>query len=568
MRTVDDIEVSYAELDLPRVEPAPGLFKKLERRKIAIITALVILAFCARVYKLDAAGLAEDESNKMFAVRSYEQGDFTVNADHPMLMKMLCFDSIHLANFWNQAAGNRLGLAISEEAALRLPNATFGALTVIPIFLFTSVVLGFRVGLIASLLWALGLNAIWINRVVKEDTLLVFFMFTGFYFYNRAKERPASDEVGQERLYALAGAAFGLMMASKYFPQYYGLNALFYHLAGYDSRNNRPLTRRMLAKHFGAMLLAFVVFNPVMFVPQTWRYLSKFVSGNLITHHGYLVMDELHMNLVSATPDGMPWYFYFLFLGVKLPLPLLAAFIVGLVEIFRHRGDGEMARGYLFLRMGLVFWLVPMSIVGSKFLRYTLSLMPFIYMTAAVGILLMWRALSLRLRRMSIEQRVAQPLATAVIATIFIVAPTVVTTRSLPYPSLYLNPFGGGRVGYYFPHDEFYDLGARESIKYVAETAPPGATLASEIPGVAQYYLEQYDRPDIRLQIMSHPNFDLVKSNPDYVLLQHGRVYFENQEDFKLIESRFSPAQASTYLGADSSRVYKIDPAELRRDNR
>ena len=28
--------------------------------------------------------------------------------------------------------------------------------------------------------------------------------------------------------------------------------------------------------------------------------------------------------------------------------------------------------------------------MGTKFLRYTLSLMPLIYMTAAVGIVLMW----------------------------------------------------------------------------------------------------------------------------------------------------------------------------------
>ena len=83
--------------------------------------------------------------------------------------------------------------------------------------------------------------------------------------------------------------------------------------------------------------------------------------------------------------SGMPWYFYFLFLAIKLPLPLLIAFVVGLIEVFRHRGDPEVARGYLFLRMMLVFWLFPMAIVGSKFLRYTLTFMPLLYIAAAVG---------------------------------------------------------------------------------------------------------------------------------------------------------------------------------------
>ncbi|HKY04316.1 MAG TPA: hypothetical protein VJQ56_05480, partial [Blastocatellia bacterium] len=95
MRTVDELEVSYTESPVTR--PRAGLIARLERRRVIIVIAAVLLAFCVRVYRLDAAGLAEDESNKIFAVRSYEQGDFTVNADHPMLMKMLCYGSVRAA---------------------------------------------------------------------------------------------------------------------------------------------------------------------------------------------------------------------------------------------------------------------------------------------------------------------------------------------------------------------------------------------------------------------------------------------------------------------------------------
>src|SRR6185295_11568116 len=223
-------------------------------------------------------------------------------------------------------------------------------------------------GFITAVLWSLGLDAIWFNRTAKEDTLLVFFMLTGFYLYFKAKQLPlaslrtqeslnasrwrtggrhgwlssqraaASDVVRQERLYLLAGAAFGLMMASKYFPQYFLLNALFYTLVGYDSRNNRPLTRAMWVKYFSGLVLAFVAFNPAVFFPQTWQYLWQYVNGEFVTHHGYLVMDKLFLNDIAQTPGGNPWYFYFLFLGVKLPLPVLLAFAAGLVEIFRRRG--------------------------------------------------------------------------------------------------------------------------------------------------------------------------------------------------------------------------------------
>ncbi|HEY9230910.1 MAG TPA: glycosyltransferase family 39 protein, partial [Blastocatellia bacterium] len=530
MRTVDDLEVSFVEFKSPQIATRLGFFDRLEHHRWLVVCGLVALAFAARAYQLGAASLAEDEANKVFALRAYEQGDFTVNAEHPMVMKMLCYASLQTVNAWNRL-GSALHLGLSEEAAMRLPNALFGALTVIPLLLLATALLNFRAGVITALLWATGINAVWFSRIDKEDSLLVFFMFSGFYLYHLAKSQAADNPRRQETLYALAGAAFGLMMASKYFPHYFGLNALYYTLVGYHSRNNRPLTRRMWGRYFGGLILAFVVFNPAAFVPQTWRYLLKYVNEDLLTHHGYVLMGKLFINDVLQTPGGNPWYFYFLFLLVKVPLPVLLAFVVGLVEIFRHRGAYPQSRGYLFLRLMLVFWLFPMSLVGTKFLRYTLSLMPLVYMTAAIGILVMWRWLSLWLRRLTLAPQ-ATHLAAAVLAIVFLITPAATMVGTLPFPNLYLNAFGGKRAGYFFPHDEFYDLGARESIRYIAEHAPPGARLATEIPGVVEYYLQRYRRADIRVEIMSQPGFTLNDRAPDYVLLQPGRIYFENRENY------------------------------------
>jgi Dolichyl-phosphate-mannose-protein mannosyltransferase len=558
MRTVDDLEVSYAQLGRAQIEAKRGLLDRLEHYKLPIILIAVALAFCARAYHLGAASLAEDEANKLFAIRVYEQGDFTVNAEHPMVMKMLCYASLHAVDAWNDSLGDKLGLAISEEAALRLPNALFGALTVIPVFLLTSALLGFRVGLLAALFWAFGLNAIWFNRVVKEDTLLVFFMFMAFHLYLRAKQVPDHDTRLQDRYFMLAGAAFGLMMASKFFPHYFGLYALFFHLGGYDSRNNRPIPARANKKFFATMLLAFVAFNPAAFVPQTWRYVWKYVNEELLTHHGYLVMGGLYPNDMAQTPGGPPWYYYFVFLGVKVPLPLVIAFAAGLVEIFRRRGTYPRSRGYLFLRIMLVFWLFPMAIAGTKFLRYTLTLMPFFYMTAAVGTVVLWRLLSSSLGRLAIRREAARMVAAAAIIVLFVAAPAATMVGSLPYPNLYLNKLGGDRTGFFFPHDEFYDIGARESIRYVADVAPVGARLASEIPGVVEYYLERYNRKDIQIEIMSKPDFNLLLSAPDYALLQTGRIYFENHDNFRFIEKNYPLVQSSTFRGAAATEVYEI----------
>ena len=556
MRTVDDLEVSFAQFKPPHIETRHGFFDRLEDHKWLVISCMVMLAFAARAYQLGAASLAEDEANKIFAIRAYERGDFTVNAEHPMVMKMLCYVSMQAANTWNQSIGTLLHLGITEEAALRLPNVLFGALTVIPLLLLTTSLLGFRAGVITALLWAIGINAVWFSRIAKEDSLLVFFMFSGFYLYSRAKALWADGQRRQEILFALAGAAFGLMMASKYFPHYFGLNSLYYTLVGYDSRNNRPLTRRMWGRYFGGLVLAFVVFNPAAFVPQTWRYLWKYVNEDLLTHHGYVVMGKMFINDVLQTPGGNPWYFYLLFLLVKVPLPVLLAFVVGLVEIFRRRGPYPQSRGYLFLRVMLVFWFLPMSLIGTKFLRYTLSLMPLVYMTAAIGILVVWRWLALWVRRVTLRPQAAH-LTAAALAMVFLVMPAMTMLGSLPFPNLYLNALGGRRAGYFFPHDEFYDLGARESVRYIADIAPAGARLATEIPGVVEYYLQRYRRPDIQVEIMSQPSFTLNDRAPDYVLLQPGRVYFENRENYEFIERAFPVVQSSDYDGATAARVYR-----------
>lgn len=558
MRTVDHLEVSYPPFPKQEAQISSGLFPKLERHKVFVIIVTVLLAFGVRIYQIDAAGLSEDETNKVFALRAYKQGDFTANSEHPMLMKLLCFASTQMASAWNRAAGDPLQLRISEETALRLPNVIFGALTVIPLLLLTAALLGFQTGLITSLLWTFGSNAIWFNRVGKEDTLLLFFLLSGFYFYNRAKEYRATDLAGQEKLYALAGAAFAMMLASKYFPHYIALNGLFYTLIGYHHVNNRPLTKRMWTNYFGAMIFAFVICNPAIFAPQTWRYIWAFVNEDFLTHRGYLLMNELYGNTMTETPFGSPWYFYLLYLAVKLPLPIFLALAVGLVEIFRQRGDARVARGYLFLRMMLIFWIVPMSLIGSKFLRYSLSLMPLIYITAAVGILAMWRVLANLLKKLTVDAQFANRFAGVFVALLLVAAPTFITLKwASPHAGLYTNVIGGNRVGYFFPHDEFYDLGARESIKYIAENAPPNAIIASEIPGVVEYYLERYQRPDIRSKIMSQPDFNLQEGKLDYVLLQGGRIYFENRANFRFIESHFPLVQSSIYNGAAATQVYQ-----------
>lgn len=530
-----------------------------EKNKWIVLVLLLALAFFLRAYQLNAAGLAEDEVHKIEAARAYLRGDFTVNAEHPMLMKFLDTLSLLAADWWNSGPGHRH--AVAEEVAVRVPNLIFGTLSALVLFLLAESWFGTRVGLLTAALWAIGVDAIAINRVAKEDTLLVFFTWLGFYFYLKAKNLGSAEPPERWRYQALSGASFGLMLASKYFPHYMGLNFLYYHMLGRNERN-LPVTRRDQKNFFAAFFLAFFLANPIILLPSVIRYLFAYAHEQTVTHHGYWMMGHLYYNNISSTPDGTPAYFYLLMLAVKTPLAVLAMILLGLVLAFLERRHP----GHYFLAFMFVLWMIPYSIVGPKWLRYSLSLMPIVYMAAAVGISRSYDFLS---QRVEVSRILAgHVVVAAAMVALFLIAPFWVTWRSAPYYSLYLNHFGRGRVAYFFPHDEFYDAGLRETIQQIAAQAPRGAYVGGETPSVFRYYFRRFRRPDLRYFNLTEPFEKNNGTSDSYVVVQDGRRYFENISVIDSLESRAKPILKISIQGATAARVYRVEDLAQIREHR
>ena len=515
---------------------------------ILALAALLVLGLGLRLSSLSSIGFAEDEVNKVNAVRAYEQGDIRPNAEHPMLMKVLMFASMRAQHAWNARSANQ----ISEETALRFPNILFGALTAIPLFLLAAAFFDRWTGLLAASFWTFGINAITYNRIAKEDTLLVFFMLFAFYFYLRAKQSGWNNHAVKRSSYIFSGVSFGLMMASKYFPHYIGLNALYHHYFRVRKREpNEPSGKTPL--YFYLLAAAFFLLaNPAILLPQTWAYLDAYTSGQLLSHTGYLMGDHLYKNTMSATPfGGTPFYFYGLFLLIKVPLPVIAAFISGLIVCFRRWRHP----GHAFLLLMFLLWIVPYSLIGAKWLRYTLALMPFVYMIAAVGVVTIVRWVLALLRSANSEPALRAAAACAVL--IFIAWPAWTAYASRPHYAAYSNAIGGGRVGYFFPHDEFYDDGLREAIDYVCKNAPPGATIVHETPGVIGYYLEKFGRTDLQSRVLSDPSLKLEDlQSPTFFILQRGRTYFENQEKMNEVRGSYRKVYEGLVENVAAVEVY------------
>ena len=202
-----------------------------------------------------------------------------------------------------------------------------------------------------------------------------------------------------------------------------------------------------------------------------------------------------------------------------------------------------------------LLWIVPYSLIGAKWLRYTLSLMPFVYMTAAVGVVALARWLAGMLKA---DQRpgLAAWVGAASLA-LFVGVPAWAAVSAAPHYALYTNALAPRPAGYYFPHDELYDDGLREAIRYVADHAPPGATIAHETPGVARHYLARFGREDLRSQVISDPQFDVTNEpGPVYAVLQRGRTYFENRDELARVRATFHHEQTIVINGVAAAEIY------------
>jgi 4-amino-4-deoxy-L-arabinose transferase-like glycosyltransferase len=522
------------------------MIEALYNRKRVLLVLITLLAFALRFYRLDVAGLSEDETHKMDAIASYQAGDYTANAEHPMLMKSLSAVCV--------VAAENFDLPISPETALRLPNVIFGSLTCIILYLFFTELFSFRIGILTAFIWAVNPHTILINRVAKEDTLMVFFLWLGYYLARLAKKASESESFAKTAYWTSSGASFGLMVASKYFPHYFGLNFLYYHLVG-PNKWNTPIKKKHVLLFFITMPVIFLIASPAVLMPGTISYMANYSRTLTVTHHGYWMMGELYQNDAAIPLSGLPIYFYLLALAIKTQLPLLVAFIIGAIEVFRKRGEEE----YFFLRFMLLVWLIPYSVFGAKWLRYLLAFMPQVCATMAIGLSLIYDFLKLWWKKnpeLSSNIRLAY---VGVVSTLFLLFPIISVANAAPFYSLYINPLvGANKVGYYFPHDEFYDLGLREAVKYVTEVAEPNSVIANEAESVIIYYTKRFGRSDLKSKMMSNKDFAFSDQVVTYVLLQDGRRYFENQEYFKLLENNYTSIKEIRVLGATAVKIYKV----------
>jgi hypothetical protein len=528
---------------------------------LAALTLFLLVGFGLRAYRLGAESLSEDELNKVRAVAEYrERGLTPANGEHPFLMKALLAVSIVASEGWNSTPVARRNpqLQVSTETAARLPGALLGALTSLLIFLVTRELFGAEVALLAAALWAFDPAAVGFNRIAKEDSFLVFFFLLANVFWLRGQKVAEEGTRKPEPYYWATAAAFGAMMASKYVPHFLAISGAYYY-----AFQGVPATRWRMGKKkwlvwFAVLGAAFVICNPTILLPGTWKEMLTFAGEKRIGHDSYEFLGQLYRNQMSLWLRGSPWYFYYVFMGVKLPFMVLVGCAAGLPLLFRRRlGDGRY-----FLLFWLFFWFFPFTFLGGKFTRYFTFALPAVLMTSAVGLHylagLLGRLLTRRPGHEAFGAYARAGLALAVVA-----LSLYASAGAAPHYRLYNNFIGGGeaRAGSYFPHDEFYDSSAREIAGAVARLAPTGARVASEAPELLTHYARLAGREDLHSVSLSD-RAALREFRPgDLVVVARGRRYFSNDELTSRLDAASQPAAAVSLGRVPSARVYALDAA-------
>jgi hypothetical protein len=515
-------------------------------RDATIALVLAVLAFAIRADRMDFNSLSEDEVAKWTAVQDYRHGHFVgVNSEHPMIPKMLAWASLTFGEHWARVAARHGWSAMRPEGWLRLPNVIFGALTAAVLYFFCRQMMSVVGSLAASFFWAVAPLPVALNRLAKEETPLTFFTLLACYFYLRAKR--ATADTSTRRWYDLSAIGFGLAFASQYILHLFGINQLAWLIAGRSGLDGKPLASGY-KRFFLVMFLTFILVNPVFLFPSNFVEIVHWLHHAGVRHSGYDFDGTLYMNFPARLFAGVPWYFYARMLLVKTPIPILVAIIFGSILLFRDR---RTLATCFFLAFG-AFQLIMLSICGAKWMRYSLPLLPFLFLAGGYAAQEIWKRLS--------EKKIS--LAFVGLAAITLFAWPLFELRGWsPYYPFYLNSIGGRKtnIAHYFAPDEVAEFDTREVAQQVCPSAAPATRLATARPMSMSYYVERCGRADIQIVPLYDAHYKPMDG--DLIVLEPSRRFFETQRYFDVLaqsgmshqEVHVGPIMASTIYQVNRS---------------
>jgi hypothetical protein len=486
---------------------------------VAGVATLAGVALAARTPGLGVPDLAQAEHHKLEAIAAWRTGHLIVDGEHPALFKSAAYLSTRI--FGETALG------------LRVPSVIAGVASCVLVALIGRRLFGEIAGWAAGGLMALGMIAVGIDRVGKEDAVMLALTLAALLCWLRADE-GARWWFGTA---ALAGAAAAV--------KYEALPLLpLLWVAGWSRLGPRPPGRvRDIALVGAAFLGVHLVLNPLLLVPAQWEFLWDFTSslmadrppadGSIVPTHGFAAAGDLH--------DAKPSWYYLLYLVLKAQ-PLWVAAVAGgtLLALARRRREDLLVLVWAF------GYLAAISLVPFGFARYLAPALPALALLG--GLAMAWLV-----ERVGRARAPALALAAAALA-----APLVV---SLPYPALYVNALGGGsaRALHWSPDDAGGNLGMTRAIATIAAEGVDGGTAVAD-PTLVRF-LSGGRLRGVSVENLSADPADLRAHGVRAVVVQPSQITLGNRALFDWLSRSATPDLTVRVRGVAMVRVYRIDVA-------
>jgi hypothetical protein len=196
--------------------------------------------------------------------------------------------------------------------------------------------------------------------------------------------------------------------------------------------------------------------------------------------------------------------------------------------------------------------LVGLSVSGAKWIRYSLPLLPFLYLAGGYAVQQTLKAA---------KGKVLSQALVAPAAVILLAWPLLQLHSWAPYYSFYLNSIGGEKqnVTRYFAPDEVSEFDTREVAQKVCPFAPVATTVATARPMSMAYYLQACGRAD--LQIVPLYDTHYAPRDGDLIVLEPSRRFFETQRFFDALGNSGMPHSDIRVGPVVGSTIYLFDPS-------
>ncbi len=392
-------------------KPRDGKIVNLIENNYKIIVILLLVAFSAQViYAILTYSPTYDEMKHVNAAYKYlRTGNYDIDVEHPPLIALNGLPAL-AGNF--SLPDNMMHDVYGDEfeqllVYSRLITLFYGLLLGIFVFLWAKDLFGISGGLLALFLYSFEPNMIAFSSLVATDLLGTCFIFIAMYFFFRFITRTSFLNA------TLSGIFLGVSIVAKFTAVYMFLLVLIVGLICSWKKTER-------LKYLGLLALIFVF--ALFVINGAYLFKGTFDPYSRADVHNFKFLNSLRAHpAVKDIPVPLPekfivginyvkwhtskhfapaflmgkyaehgfWYYFFVAILIKTPIPLLLLFLLCVMLLFTSILSGKQKRGALFLLIPVLLLLVLVSFFNNLNigLRHILPIYPFLIVLASASIL-------------------------------------------------------------------------------------------------------------------------------------------------------------------------------------